>query len=112
MTAEPTVPSGMATVDALALLPIPARLSDAQRAGHVCVWGGETLVAETAVNLGSRKLDGAIAFLQACRNCVSRAAMTVMFQHSTGTNACTKCQKDPYCETGRALARVIKLGQR
>lgn len=102
---------GPSTVDVLALLPIPASLSDAQRAGHVCVWGGEALVAETAVDLGSRKLDGDIAFPRACRSCVSRAATGALFDHSTGAEACKQCQGDP-CEMGRALARVIRLGLR
>lgn len=105
---DPAVTSGMATVDALALLPIPDRLSDAQRAGHVCVWGGETLIPETAVNLGSRKMAGGIAFLQGCRRCVEQAAIGVLFDHTTD---CLACKTEP-CQTGRALTRVIKLGQR
>lgn len=114
MTAEPTVTSGMATVDALALLPIPTLdgLSEQQLVGNVCVWGGETLTGETAIRLNTRKLDDRLVFPRGCRSCVSRAAMRVLFTHSTGTDACQACQTEPACETGRALARVIRLGQR
>lgn len=112
MGSHPAVSSGVATVDVLASLPVPADLSDGQRDGHICVWGGEALTSATAIALGSRKLDGAIAFLRSCRSCVSRAAMGALFDHSTGAEACKQCQGDPYCEMGRALARTIRLGQR
>ncbi|MEU0671948.1 hypothetical protein ABZ330_03495 [Streptomyces sp. NPDC006172] len=109
---EPLVTSRMATVDALALLPLPAPLSDAQREGHVCVWGGEALAPGTAVDLGSRRLDGRLMFPRACRSCVSRVAMGALFDHCTGDTACKTCQATPECDTGRALNRVIRLGHR
>lgn len=110
MTAEPTVTSGMATVDAIALLPLPAlsNLSEPQLTGHVCVWGGEALTPETAVDLGKRKLDARTVFPRGCLRCVERAAVGVLFGHSAGCEDCDAGQ----CDTGRALNRVIRLGRR
>ncbi|WP_141744034.1 hypothetical protein, partial [Streptomyces sp. EN23] len=107
MAAEPAVTSGMPTHEALALLPVPDRLSDAQLDGHICVWGGEALTTKTAIDLGSRKIGDRVAFLRGCRLCAGRAALDGLFLHSTGPGACQDCMAEPACETGRAFGRVI-----
>ncbi|MER5750589.1 hypothetical protein [Streptomyces sp. NPDC002088] len=98
------------TFEVLAQLPLPKRLSDAQREGHVCVWGGEALSAETAVDLGSRRMDGVLAFPRACHSCTGRVAMGALFDHCSGPDACPECREVPVCDTGRALNRVIRMG--
>lgn len=109
MASDPAVSSGVATVDVLAALPVPAVLSDAQRDGHICVWGGESLTTATAVPLGPRKVDGEMAPLRACRADVSRAAQEALFVHVKDTDRCTGTED---CGTCRGLYRVIRLGLR
>jgi hypothetical protein len=109
-----TVTSGMPTHEALALLPIPARLSDAQRDGHVCVWTGEALTAETAIDLGPRTLDGRRIFPRASRTGVNRAALSALFDHVSGTENSEPCETcaTSICDLGRALNRLIRMGAR
>lgn len=110
MPAEPAaVTSGMPTHEALALLPIPTKLSGPQQEGHVCVWGGEALTAETAINLGSRKLNGRTVFPRGCATCVANTALGFLFDH---TADCNDCNDTAGCDTGRAMNRVIRLGRR
>jgi hypothetical protein len=93
---------------ALALLAIPDRLSDVQRAGRVCVWGGESLTA-TAVRLGARETDGHTIFPSGCRSCTATAAMTALLQHAPDCAACV--QHAPDCAIGMALIRLTRDGQ-
>lgn len=109
---DQTVRSGMPNHEALALLPLPAALSDAQQDGHVCVWGGESLTPETAIRLDSRELGGRIVYPRACRSCVSRLAMTALATHTLGANACADCQDIPACDLGQALNRLIRRTNR
>jgi hypothetical protein len=112
MAPEPAVTSGMSIHEALALLPLPERLSDVQREGRVCVFGGEELVTATAVRLGDRERHGRMIFPRACRTCVRNEALDLLSIHCLGPNACPDCQEGPICEIGAALNRVIKLGRR
>lgn len=109
---DQTVPIGISTPEALASLPLPDRLSDSQRQGHVCVWGGEALTSVTAVDLGSRKLGDRMAFPRACHVCLTRAALGALLDHASGAAACPECQVSPTCEVGLALNRVVRLGMR
>lgn len=116
-TASQTATVGMSTPDAFALLPLPEHLSDAQRDGHVCVYDGDALTAQTAVDLGARTLDGRTAFPRACHTAVNRAALGVLFDHCSGTEereACQECkEREPdMCEIARALNRLIRMRQR
>lgn len=104
-----TTRSGPPTHEVIAQLPIPATLSGPQRDGRVCVWGGEALTSETAIDLGSRRIGDRMAFPRGCRNCVKDAALGVLFDH---TGDCPDCTNDTSCETSRALNRVIRLGRR
>lgn len=106
------VATGMPNHEALALLPLPDLLSDVQKDGHVCVWGGEALTAATAVMLGSREIDGRTVSPRACRSCVSQAALGFLFDHATGPNACPDCQEVPACDLGQALNRLIRKATR
>lgn len=105
---DQTVRSGMPNCEALALLPLPEQLSSAQRDGHVCVWGGESLTPQTAVRLDSRELDGRTVYPRACRTCVSRQAMAALAAHTLGNGACPDCQELPACSLGQALNRLIR----
>jgi hypothetical protein len=107
---DQTVRSGMPTQEALALLPLPAQLSDPQRNGHVCVWGGEALTTETAIDLGSRKVEGRVVFPRACRTCVAHAATGVLFSHAIDCKDCARAT-EPVCEVSRALYRAVRLGR-
>lgn len=117
MASDQTVSVGMPTHKAFTLLPLPTKLSDAQREGHVCVWTGETLTAETAVDLGSRNVGGRTIFPRASRTAVTNAALSALFDHCSGTEereACKECKElEPdMCETARALNRLIRMRQR
>lgn len=103
------VTSGMPTHEALALLPIPGRLSEQQREGRVCVYDGDVLTTETAVDLGTRKdAEGHAIFPRACRTAASHAAAGALFDHTSGPDACPDCQENPICDLGRALNRIIR----
>lgn len=105
---DQTVSSGMPTHEALALLPLPATLSDPQRDGHICVYGGEAITTLTSVDLGSRTHEGRRIFPRACRPCVGRAAMGALFDHASGPDACQDCKTSPECATGLAFNRIIR----
>lgn len=94
----------------LAALPIPDldRLSPQQLAGRVCVWGGESLTAVTAVTVGECEHAGRRVFLRGCRRDVGRLAMGALFDHCTGPQPCATCKRSPDCPTGRALNRLIQ----
>ncbi|MFF2213182.1 hypothetical protein [Streptomyces antibioticus] len=98
------------TAAALKALPVPdlARLSGAQLVGHVCVWGGESLTAGTAVTVGECDHAGRRVFLRGCRRDVARHAMGALFDHSTGAKACAVCQVGGGCPTGRALNLLLR----
>lgn len=102
-----TVLVGVPTPDAYRLLPIPEALAGPHLDGHVCVWGGETLTSRTAVDLGSRRINGRLAFPRACRGCTARAAMRALQLHGRG---CADCDGD--CAVGRALGRIIRAATR
>lgn len=108
MAPDPAVTSGMPTHEALALLPIPKRLTDQQREGRACVWGGEPITALTSSDLGSRTVEDRRIFPRGCPQCVGKAAMGALFDHSTGPDACADCKSTPICNVGRALNLIIR----
>jgi hypothetical protein len=109
MPAE-TTPIGMSTPDAIALLPLPARLSDPQRDGHICVYGGEALTTQTAIDLGSRRVDDRLVSPRACRTCVAHIATGVLHDHAVDCKDCAR-DTEPVCPVSRALYRVVRLGR-
>ncbi|NUS22739.1 MAG: hypothetical protein HOV92_00725 [Streptomyces sp.] len=104
------------TIDALALLELPAldSLTTEQVRGAACIWRGEPLTADTAVDLGERRhkrLDGRYStFPRACRRCVHEAAYKVLIGHAS---SCEQCVDDSsQCDTGRALLRLMREHRR
>lgn len=113
MAPEPAaVTSGMANHEALAMLPLPARMSDAQRDGHVCIYGGEAIARGTSTQLGPRQTAAGTIYPQACHPCLQQVAVGALFDHSTGPNACAECQDVPACDLGQALNRLIRKAGR
>lgn len=95
-----------------ALLPLPplSGLSERQVRGTACVWGGEPLNTETAVDLGERttQRDGQPLrwFPRACRRDVQIAALRVLNEHAPD---CEQCATDGMrCDTGRTLNRIAR----
>lgn len=74
----------------------------------MCVWGGESLTAATAVTVGECEHVGRRVFLRGCRRDVARHAMSALFDHSTGPKACVGCREGGGCPTGRALNLLLR----
>ena len=107
---------GAAVVDALALLTLPDHnsLTSAQVRGAACIWRGETLTADTAVDLGERRhrrMDGHYStFPRACHRCTHEAAYGLLIEH---TMQCEQCVDNAAeCPTGRALLRLMREHRR
>lgn len=99
-------------IPALELLAPPSLdgLSEQQVRGITCVWGGETLSAATAVDLGvreGRRVGQPFSWYpRACRDCVQREALRTLHVHAP---TCTQCVHDAArCETGVALRRLMR----
>ncbi|MEU1597274.1 hypothetical protein ABZ468_31590 [Streptomyces sp. NPDC005708] len=89
-------------------------LGEAQQRGAACVWCAQTLTAETALDLGERRikvLDGDItAFPRGCRPCTADAAYRALMDHAP---RCEQCVDDAgRCDTGVALRRLMREGRR
>jgi hypothetical protein len=93
------------------VLPDPAGLTEEQRRGAACVWGGERLTVQTAVDLGVRT-DGLDAepdlggrwYPRGCRQHIAAAANLALEQH---IGHCEQCVDDmSQCATGMALTRL------
>lgn len=96
---------------AIEALTVPSldALSEQQVRGYVCVWGGEALADETAVNLGprrKRRLDGYYnIYPRACRACTHNAALTALHRH---TSDCPRCRTDAAgCNLTVGLRRLM-----
>ncbi|MGV9242602.1 hypothetical protein [Streptomyces sp. NPDC003710] len=99
-----------------AALPLPSvgDLREKQQRGTECVWCAEHLTAETAVDLGERRirvLDSHVtAFPRGCRPCTATAAYRALLDHAP---SCEQCVDDASsCETGKALRRLMREGRR
>jgi hypothetical protein len=91
-------------------------LNEPQQRGAECVWCRAHLTAETAVDLGERRirvLDRYVtAFPRGCRPCTATAAYRALLDH-TQVDRCEHCADDAgSCETGIALRRLIREGRR
>lgn len=100
------------TIDALDILALPGLdgLSEQQVRGTACIWGGEPLNTETAVDLGERttQLDGQPLrwFPRACRRDVQTAALKALHEHAPD---CGQCITDGMrCDMGRTLNQIIR----
>ncbi|MEU9379988.1 hypothetical protein AB0D38_02810 [Streptomyces sp. NPDC048279] len=108
MPSETTSPS-LSPEAALPLLILPDvdGLSEDQRRGTACVWTGEPLTTESAIDLGERHdADGVLWFPRSGRRGVTSAALLRLQHHSQMCEQCT----DDYrgCETGQALVRLVR----
>lgn len=93
---------------ALATLAFPALtgLPEDRAAGRACVWDGQPLTIETAIDLGEQTTPaGEHWFPRACRPCLDRETLLAMHSHITG---CEKCDSGTHCQTGRRLVRLVE----
>jgi hypothetical protein len=97
---------------AASLLPLPSLdgLSEQQIRGAACIWGGEPLNTDNAVDLGERTTRrGGQAlrwFPRACRRDVQTAALNALHEHAPD---CEQCITDGMrCDTGRTLNRIAR----
>ncbi|MFC5656268.1 hypothetical protein [Streptomyces nogalater] len=89
-------------------IPLPRLelLSDARTRGAKCVWGGERLTGETAIDLGVQVTEGGFRwFPRACRRCTRDAVRAARDIHP---DRCTECEgPTALCETRRALHDLL-----
>ncbi|MEV6806585.1 hypothetical protein [Streptomyces sp. NPDC051132] len=79
-----TLPVLVLPVDFVPHVPLPRLelLSDARTRGAECVWGGEVLTTDTAIDLNERVTDsGAHWFPRACRGCLRSAVHATRGRH-------------------------------
>lgn len=95
-------------------LPTEGTLSDPQQRGAACVWCTQPLTAETAVDLGERRIrvddDHVTAFPRGCRPCTHEYAYRALLDHAPDCDWCTADASS--CDTGIALRRLIREGRR
>lgn len=98
-----------------AALPLPrvGDLSEQQQRGAACVWCATLLTAETAVDLGERRirvLDSHVtAFPRGCRPCTATAAYRALLDHAEGCRTCKDSAQG--CDRGHALQQLAKQGR-
>ncbi|MFE2042375.1 hypothetical protein ACFXAZ_15885 [Streptomyces sp. NPDC059477] len=107
-TAAVEIPPEVLNILALPALP---GLDEDRAAGRVCIWGGESLTIETAVDLGERQhIAGGRWFPRACHAHTGRRALQALMDHAP---LCERCADDAgSCETGIGLRRLMKDGRR
>ena len=103
---------GPNTADAVALIALPPLddLTEEQLRGATCIWCGQDLTTDTAVDLGERRhkrLDGHYStFPRGCRTDANRAAVSALHDHA---GICEQCVDNPSaCGEGMALVRLEK----
>ncbi|MFJ2817437.1 hypothetical protein [Streptomyces sp. NPDC087294] len=99
--------------DALTALALPALadLDEHQASGRTCVWGGERLTIESAVDLGEQTDSaGRVCFLRSCRRHAGQAAHRALMEHAPSCEQCT--DNAGGCDVGRILLRLIREGRR
>jgi hypothetical protein len=110
-------PSETASAPANSLAYIPLdfdALTQDQVRGITCAWCGAALNAETAVDLGERRLrrpgENVAWFPRGCRQCAMVQAMVALKGHS---DSCEQCIDDyTRCETGLGLVRAVRDARR
>ena len=117
-TAEPAhEASPILTVDfgvmSMLTLPDMNALDTDQRRGAVCIWCPAPLTAETAIDLGPRRLevDGepTLCFPRACRACGRRAAIRESRVHPLNCRQCLKDRRD--CRERESIRRLALDGR-
>ncbi|MEV6803124.1 hypothetical protein [Streptomyces sp. NPDC051132] len=103
-----TLPVLVLPVDFVPHVPLPRLelLSDARTRGAECVWGGEALTTDTAIDLNERVTDnGAHWFPRACRRCLRSAVHAARGRHP---GDCPDCKRTTgLCETRNALHELL-----
>ncbi|MEU6324940.1 hypothetical protein [Streptomyces sp. NPDC047009] len=102
--------------EALKVLALPSldTLADAKVHGAKCVWCGEKLTAETAVDLGEQMSphSGTTSlmrwFPRACRGCVADRAHRGLFAHGSTCELCRNEKTAADCSAGRGLYRLVR----
>ncbi|MGW2954134.1 hypothetical protein [Streptomyces eurythermus] len=88
-------------------IPLPRLelLSDARTRGAECVWGGDRLTIETAIDLGKHVDDGFSWFPRACMRCTRDAVRNA---RNTHPGRCTECKAPTApCDTRRVLHELL-----
>ncbi|WP_240468241.1 hypothetical protein [Streptomyces dangxiongensis] len=89
-------------------IPLPRLelLSEARTRGAECVWGGEALNTDTAIDLNERVTGtGTHWFPRACRPCLRRAVRAARGRHP---GDCAECADATHlCETRHALHDLL-----
>ncbi|MEV6803923.1 hypothetical protein [Streptomyces sp. NPDC051132] len=93
------------------LLPRLELLCDARTRGAECVWGGEVLTTDTAIDLHERVTEsGAHWFPRACRRCLRSAVRAARGRHPGDCPDCTDFTN--LCSTRHALHDLLmELGR-
>lgn len=93
-------------------LPNPGRLRPEQIRGDACIWGGDPIDDDSAVDLGRRSTTfmGIVGpwSPKACVECVRDAALKACPVH---LRRCQQCQRNRPCDTLRALHRLALEGR-
>ncbi|MFF3891414.1 hypothetical protein [Streptomyces sp. NPDC001914] len=91
-------------------------LDEDRASGRACVWEGERLTIETAVDLGeqlaptnSASVIGQRWFPRACHKHLAQRAHDTLFTHCP---SCEDCAEPADCEVGRALYRLLREHRR
>ncbi|MGW8700664.1 hypothetical protein ACWGOK_27700 [Streptomyces eurythermus] len=87
------------------MLPRLELLSDARTRGAECVWGGERLTGETAIDLGKHTDGGLSWFPRACRRCTRDAVRAARNAHPGNCEQCA--DNADICTTRRALHELL-----
>ncbi|WP_259471417.1 hypothetical protein [Streptomyces shenzhenensis] len=103
------IPAGVLEV---LTLPDLDGLDEARGAGRVCIWCGQPLTIETAVDLGEQKADAGTCFPRACRKCVADRAHRGLFTHTPTCDLCGTKATAARCIVGRGLYRLVRDNRR
>ncbi len=104
--------SPVAGASTLALMPLPDHneMSEGQIRGADCAWCGKSLTAETAVDLGERRIRSLDThfdtFPRGCKPCTAKHAYQTLFDHCPMCEQCVDNSAE--CVTGRELRRLAK----
>ncbi|WP_381562913.1 hypothetical protein [Streptomyces eurythermus] len=87
------------------VLPRLELLSEARTRGAECVWGGERLTGETAIDLGKHSDGGFNWFPRACRPCTRAAVRAACRYHPRNCEQCV--DNADICDVRRALHELF-----
>lgn len=100
-----TIPPEVLTVLAL---PALDGLDELRTTGRVCVWGGERLWIDSAIDLGEQQSSDVTWFPRACRKCVAERAHRGLIAHEPLCQLCRSKETSNSCAVGQGLYRVYR----